>query len=90
MLYYKKSFDINNLIIVNDEYSPSAHTYGKGIMQGTYLNLFNGSAIKLTKAYVYQPDCATCIHGVGIKANENNSFTLDELAMYRAIELLNN
>ncbi|MBR5192556.1 MAG: hypothetical protein IKW33_04015 [Clostridia bacterium] len=88
MLYYKKGFDINNLIVVNKEHSTSAHTFGKGIMQGHYINGSNGSVIKLTSAYIYQPDQTTCIQGVGIGANENNSFTLDELAIYRAVELL--
>jgi C-terminal processing protease CtpA/Prc len=40
----------------------NARTYGKGIMQTTYKNVFTGVAIKLTTAKVYWPDGETCIH----------------------------
>ncbi len=47
-------------------------TYGKGIMQKTFLNSW-GSAIKLTTAYIYWPDETTNIHGKGIFATIDNS-----------------
>ncbi len=71
MLYYKRAFDINGLVIEGDT-SP-ATTFGKGIMQTTYKRLLSGEAIKLTTAQIYQPDGVTTIHGKGIVATEANS-----------------
>lgn len=85
MLYYGKAFSIENLIIEGG--GSIATTYGKGIMQTTYLNFMTGEAVKLTTAFVYQPDCQTCIHGVGIVAtNENSVSECNGLA--RAIEII--
>lgn len=44
-------------------------TYGKGIMQSTYVNELTGEALKLTTAQIYWPDGSTCIHGTGITAD---------------------
>lgn len=41
-------------------------TYGKGIMQTTYVNSGTGEAVKLTTAALYWPVSGTCIHGLGI------------------------
>lgn len=53
-------------------YSGSAakngRTYGKGIMQSTYVHQFYRYAIKLTTAKIYWPDGVTCIHGSGLSA----------------------
>ncbi len=53
-------------------YSGSAakngRTYGKGIMQSTYVHRLYGYAIKLTTAKIYWPDGVTCIHGSGLGA----------------------
>lgn len=40
-------------------------TFGKGIMQTTF-ELPGGAAIKVTQAYIYQPD-GTCVHKLGLK-----------------------
>lgn len=69
MLYYgekngEKNFSRNRLIIETDG-KGSQTTYGKGIMQTTYL-LSNGGAFKLTTARILWPDNETCIHGKGI------------------------
>lgn len=40
-------------------------TFGKGIMQNTF-KLDGGRAIKITTAFIYQPD-GSCIHGTGLK-----------------------
>lgn len=40
-------------------------TYGKGIMQTTFVNYATGEAIKLTTATIYWPN-GNCIHGKGI------------------------
>lgn len=45
------------------------HTYGKGIMQTTYPNVFTGEAISLTTAVVYWPNDRT-IHGVGLSPDD--------------------
>ncbi len=45
----------------------TARTYGKGIMQTTYVNSLTGEALKLTVARIYWPN-GTCIHDVGITA----------------------
>lgn len=45
----------------------SGRTYGKGIMQSTYVNAFTGEALKLTTAQLYWPNGET-IHGTGLSA----------------------
>lgn len=46
----------------------TARTYGKGIMQSTFVNRSTGEALKLTTAQIYWPDGKTCIHERGITA----------------------
>lgn len=41
-------------------------TYGKGIMQSTYVNTLTREAVKLTTAKIYWPKSGICIHGVGV------------------------
>lgn len=43
----------------------SCRTYGKGIMQTTFVNYVTGEAIKLTTAKIYWPN-GNCIHGKGV------------------------
>lgn len=86
MLYYGKAFSVENLIIEGS--GAVATTYGKGIMQTTYLNYMTGEAVKLTTAFVYQPDCRTCIHGVGIVATNENSVP-EGNGLARALEIIN-
>lgn len=43
-------------------------TYGKGIMQTTFINDDTGEALKLTTAKIYWPKGETCIHDVGLTA----------------------
>lgn len=85
MTYYKRAFDESGLII--EKKDGVARTYGKGIMQTTYENLLSGDAIKLTTAFIYQPDGATCIHNKGFVAQGNNAVD-PENAVGRAIEYL--
>ena len=62
-------------------------TYGKGIMQTTYM-LSSGGALKLTTAKIFWADGETCIHGVGVKpVSEANEIT-EENAISRAREIL--
>lgn len=46
-------------------------SYGKGIMQTTYVNGVTGEAIKLTTAALFWPITQTCIHGGGITEQTN-------------------
>lgn len=62
-------------------------TYGKGIMQTTYM-LSSGGALKLTTAKIFWADGKTCIHGVGVTpVSEENKIT-KENAIFRAREIL--
>ena len=45
------------------------NTYGKGIMQTTFVNFAVGDALKLTTAKIYWPKSNITIHGVGISKN---------------------
>ncbi len=85
MLYYKRAFSIDNLVVEGDK-SP-ATTYGKGIMQTTYKNFLSGEALKLTTALVYQPDGKTCIHGKGITATAQNSVARGQ-GLARALQII--
>ncbi len=44
----------------------NARSYGKGIMQSTFVNSATGEALKLTTAKIYWPDGVTCIHDKGL------------------------
>lgn len=88
MLHYQKAFTINDLVVVNQSGS-TCHTFGKGIMQTTFSKNFTGDAIKLTTAYIFQPNGKTSIHGKGIFATLENSFNDDVLALNHAIAKLN-
>lgn len=72
------------------EYNPSRgdySTYGKGIMQTTYM-LSSGGALKLTTAKIFWADGTTCIHGTGVKAvSEENKITAEN-ALSRARGIL--
>ena len=53
-------------IVVEEDNEGVARTFGKGIMQTTYI-LITGGAFKLTTAKIVWPDeKRTCIHGVGV------------------------
>lgn len=45
-------------------------TYGKGIMQSTFINYSTGEALKLTTAQIYWPDGKTTIHNRGVTAED--------------------
>ena len=65
LLYYGDLLTKEKVILEEDA-TGVAKTYGKGIMQSTYI-LTNGGAFKLTTAKIYWPDATTSIHGVGFK-----------------------
>ncbi len=89
-------YDNDNIVsvVVSSSYSGLEKvykTYGKGIMQTTYMNL-DGSAVKLTTAQIYWPVSNTCIHGVGI-TSETSPKVINaerELAFLTALDLCNN
>ena len=77
MLHYGSKGNINfgyQNLILESEQGEQAKTYGKGIMQTTYV-LKSGGALKLTTAKIYWPDwtktAGTCIQGVGITNPKN-------------------
>ena len=65
-------------------------SYGKGIMQSTYVNL-DGSAVKLTTAQIYWPVSGVTIHGVGITTNVSSKVVnaQKETALETALSLMN-
>ncbi len=48
----------------------TARSYGKGIMQSTFVNNFTKEALKLTTAQIYWPDEKTCIHDKGVTVED--------------------
>ena len=72
-------------IVLIKNSSGDVKTYGKGIMQTTFI-MRNGGALKLTTAKIYWPDAKTCIHAKGITSGVVST---DDIAVKRAVELLN-
>lgn len=71
MLDYDKQSGRNAVsVILNPTKTASGETvyksYGKGIMQSTFINPLSGEAIKLTTAKIMWPVSEICIHGVGV------------------------
>ena len=62
--YASNYSDLELSVLISDENRGNTSTYGKGIMQTTFLNL-DGSAVKLTTAKLTLPLSNKCIHGVG-------------------------
>lgn len=88
MLYYgDANFSMDRLLITYNSDRQNFSTFGKGIMQTTY-TLPSGGALKLTTAKLFQPDLATCIHGVGIKQTNELNQVADSTALLRAVEIL--
>ena len=81
MLHYGENFSIDNLVV------EGGRTYGKGIMQTTYI-LSNGGALKLTTARIYQPDKTTCIHGTGIVPEPQNQTQNSSATITKALDIL--
>lgn len=89
MLCYGDKFSKDKADLVIEKNADGiAKTYGKGIMQTTYL-LKNGGAFKLTTGRVLWPDEQTCIHGTGIVVEGQNAVTKEQ-AILRATQILSN
>ncbi len=87
MAHYGERFSLDNLVVEKNQ-EGVAKTYGKGIMQTTYL-LIDGSAIKLTTARVFWPDKTTSIHDKGILPTlTENATERGESAIERAVAIL--
>ena len=85
MLCYGGQFSGDRLIIEKND-GGIAKTYGKGIMQTTYM-LITGGAFKLTTARVFWPNDETCIHGKGIYPTAVNAVESKD-AISRAVQTL--
>ncbi len=88
-------YDTNNIVnVVVSSSTLNGQTvyksYGKGIMQSTFVNL-DGSAVKLTTAKLYWPVSNTSIHGVGITTDISNKVVNapKETALETALSLMN-
>lgn len=73
----------------------TARSYGKGIMQSTFVNYMTGEALKLTTAQIYWPN-GKCIHGVGVTAADGCRIvqadwlvTLGDTELQRIVEIIN-
>lgn len=62
------TLDISDVFVA--EADGKASSYGKGIMQTTYENVFTHEAVKLTTAKVCWPVSGNCIHGKGLTAED--------------------
>ncbi len=87
-------YDKNNIVkvLVSSSYKNGEKvykTYGKGIMQNTYVNS-DGSAVKLTTAEIFWPISNTSIHGVGaIGLEEGKILAVDsDKILDKALELV--
>ena len=85
----------NKLTVVLDGFTENGQTtyrtYGKGIMQTTYLNV-DGSAVKLTTAKMFWPKSNISIHGIGVTENTSSKVknATNGDAYQFALNLLNN
>ncbi len=86
LCYGEKNFTKERLILEKND-NDIAKTYGKGIMQSTFL-LSSGGAFKLTTARILWPDTKTCIHGTGITTIPENEVNAGQDAIIRAKEIL--
>ncbi len=87
MLTYGDRFSSDGSdLIIEKNANDVAKTFGKGIMQTTYV-LANGGAYKLTTGRVLWPDKKTCIHGTGIIASGENAVSKAD-ALNRAIQVI--
>jgi C-terminal processing protease CtpA/Prc len=63
------------------EIDGTAKSYGKGIMQTTFLNVITGEGVKLTTATVHWPVSGTSIHGTGVTPSMGATSVASEGAM---------
>ncbi len=80
-------FSASDVLVEYNAQRGDYSTYGKGIMQTTYM-LSSGGALKLTTAKIFWADGKTCIHGVGVTPNSAENKITSENALSRAREIL--
>ena len=92
---YQEPFNLSKLVI-DTGFGGKQSTFGKGIVQTTYL-LLSGGALKLTTAKIYWPDNKTCIHDKGIYPRVNgeingeiieSNIVSSKNALAKAVEVL--
>lgn len=73
----------------------TAQSFGKGIMQSTFVNDRTGEALKLTTAKIYWPDGNTCIHDKGLTVADGCTpvyaewqHTKSDAELLRAVEII--
>ncbi len=71
MLDYDKKSGLNAVSVIlspsqNENGETVYKSYGKGIMQSTFINPLSGEAVKLTTAKIQWPVSGICIHGTGV------------------------
>lgn len=86
MLDYMYRFGEKNLVIETGD-GATGKTFGKGIMQRTFLSPFTGEAIEITVAEILTPITNKSYHGVGFSTTPANTVG-KKYALYRAIETL--
>ena len=86
--YKGANFNYDNLIITTKHPERETYsTYGKGIMQTTYL-LKTGGALKLTTAELFWPVSSISIQGTGVIQENPLNQVSDAVALSRAAEIL--
>lgn len=80
-------FSASDVLVAYNARRGDYSTYGKGIMQTTYM-LSSGGALKLTTAKIFWADGKTCIHGVGVTPVSEENKISAENAISRAREIL--
>ena len=83
----ENGFSYSDVLVEYNKERGDYSTYGKGIMQTTYM-LSTGGALKLTTAKIVWPDGETCIHGKGIAQTDEKNQINSENAITRALEIL--
>ena len=80
-------FSLADIIIEYNAGRDNYSTYGKGIMQTTYM-LSTGGALKLTTAQIFWPDNTTCVQDAGIVQTDPANCLNGDDAILRAAEIL--
>ena len=87
-IYGGAAFGLSRLVLTEKDANDVYRTYGKGIMQTTYL-LKSGGALALTTAKIFWPiSDNVCVQGEGIKTDVAENGVTDGAAIVRANTVL--
>lgn len=89
VIYGGARFALDRLILTQADEDGVYRTYGKGIMQTTYL-LRSGGAFVLTTAKIYWPKSDVCVQDAGIRTTDAANCVEDDAAIARANAVLHN